>query len=116
MNWAATGAIALGLAVMLGAFGAHALASIGAQRLGWWTTATHYHFIAALALMLTGAYDRARIEWLSPASLLLLGSLIFSGSLYALALGAPRWFGAVTPLGGLSLVAAFVWLGFSALR
>ncbi|MGC4093635.1 MAG: DUF423 domain-containing protein [Polyangiaceae bacterium] len=115
MSTFSLGAFSAALAVVFGAFGAHALASIGATRLGWWGTASQYHFIAAFGLMLGGALERSRFAWQSPAGLFIAGSVLFSGSLYAMALGAPRWFGAITPLGGLSLIAAFVWLGVRAL-
>jgi uncharacterized membrane protein YgdD (TMEM256/DUF423 family) len=109
------GAFSAALAVLLGAFGAHGLAQIGEVRLAWWHTASQYHFIAAFGLMLAGALFRERFAAASPATLFLLGTLLFSGSLYAMALGAPRWFGAITPLGGLSLIGAFIWLGIRAL-
>ncbi len=111
----AAGAFSAALGVLLGAFGAHLLSGIGAARLAWWGTATHYHFIAAFGLMLAGLFERGRIGFPSPAALFLLGTLLFSGSLYAMALGAPRWFGAITPLGGLALTGGFVWLGLRAL-
>lgn len=115
MTSASLGAFSAALAVALGAFGAHALASIGATRLAWWHTATQYHFIAAFGLLFAGALARERFALASPAALFVLGTLLFSGSLYAMALGAPRWFGAITPLGGLCLIAGFVWLGVRAL-
>ena len=112
----AAGAFAAALAVVCGAFGAHALAGIGPQRLAWWTTAAQYHFIAAMGMMVEGL--RQRGPWLlaSPTTAFAVAIVLFSGSLYAMALGAPRWFGAITPLGGLSLIAAFVWLGVRAMR
>ena len=90
------------LAVACGAFGAHALAGrLDPEQLEWWQTASHYHLAHALALALVGCVPgSARIRGL--AGLAFLGGvLLFSGSLYAMALGAPRWFGAITPLGGL---------------
>lgn len=115
MTSSSLGAFSAALAVALGAFGAHALSSIGSARLAWWHTATQYHFIAAFGLMLAGALTRERVALASPSALFAVGTLLFSGSLYAMALGAPRWFGAITPLGGVSLIAAFVWLGVRAL-
>lgn len=111
---AASAALA-GLAVMLGAFGVHVLkARLGPQALGWWETATQYamwHALAALALSLSGrAWTRL------PVQLLLAGSLVFSFSLYAMALGGPLWLGAVTPLGGLSLISGWTLLAWRALR
>lgn len=111
---AASAALA-GFAVMLGAFGAHALkARLGAQALGWWETATQYemwHALAALVLSLSGG------KWTRlPAQLLLAGSLAFSLTLYAMALGGPRWLGAVTPLGGLAMISGWTLLAWRALR
>lgn len=116
MTSLAAGAFAAALAVVCGAFGAHALAGIGEQRLGFWTTAAHYHFIAAFGMIAEGL--RARGAWSlgSPTSAFALAILLFSGSLYAMALGAPRWFGAITPCGGVSLIVGFVWLGLRALQ
>jgi uncharacterized membrane protein YgdD (TMEM256/DUF423 family) len=112
----AAGAFAAALAVVCGAFGAHALSAIGEPRLGFWTTAAHYHFIAAFGMMAEGL--RQRGPWLlaSPTTAFGAAILLFSGSLYAMALGAPRWFGAITPLGGIALIVGFAWLGRRALR
>ena len=98
------------MAVVLGAFGAHALKSrLGTDALAVWQTAVQYHFWHALALLavprLTGRWARAS-GWLFVA-----GVLLFSGSLYALALGAPRVLGVVTPLGGGALILG--WLAFA---
>ena len=110
-----TGAVLAGLAVALGAFGAHALQSrIGADALGWWHTAVEYqmwHALAVLALGLSG------LRWTRlPAWLFAAGSVVFSGTLYAMALGAPRWLGAVTPLGGLAMIAGWAVLAVRAAR
>jgi len=110
-----TGAVLAGLAVALGAFGAHALQSrIGADALGWWHTAVEYqmwHALAVLALGLSG------LRWTRlPAWLFAAGSVVFSGTLYAMALGAPRWLGAVTPLGGLAMIAGWAVLAVRAVR
>jgi uncharacterized membrane protein YgdD (TMEM256/DUF423 family) len=115
MNSFALGALVAALAVILGAFGAHALAGIGAVRLAWWATATQYLFVAAFGLMFFGLYHRARLTLASPATALLLGAFFFSGSLYALGLGGPRWLGAITPVGGVSLIVGFVWIGIVAI-
>ena len=110
-----TGAVLAGLAVALGAFGAHALQSrIGTEALGWWHTAVEYqmwHALAVLALGLSG------LRWTRlPAWLFAAGSVVFSGTLYAMALGAPRWLGAVTPLGGLAMIAGWAVLAVRAVR
>ncbi len=110
------GAFLAAIAVLLGAFGAHGLRDVGPTRLAWWTTATHYLFVAAFGLMLAGLFDRGqRIPTSGPATALLAGAVLFSGSLYAMGLGAPRWLGAITPIGGVALVAGFVWLGLRSL-
>ncbi len=110
------------LAVGLGAFGAHGLegALAGAEdlarRLDWWDTATHYHLTHALALGVT-AWARTRAQGRAPtvaAALFLVGVLLFSGTLYAMTLGAPRWLGAITPLGGLALIGGWLSLAMSA--
>ncbi len=94
------------LAVVLGAFGAHALdgrLSVAAH--GWWETATLYgltHAVAALAAAYSGRAALARAGWA-----FVIGAVLFAGSLYAMALGAPKLLGAVTPLGGLSFLAGW---------
>jgi len=104
------GAIMAALGILLGAFGAHALSDLSAKALGWWQTATQYLFIAALGVMLAGLLERDRAPARSPAMALLAGAILFSGSLYGMALGGPRSLALATPIGGLSLVAGFVWL------
>ena len=98
------------LYVALSAFAAHGLkSSVSPEQLGWFETAARYQGFHALALlgcgMLMQIYER-RSFYLS-GLLILLGIIIFSGSLYAMALGAPRWFGAITPIGGVSLIAGW---------
>jgi uncharacterized membrane protein YgdD (TMEM256/DUF423 family) len=115
----AAGAWAAALAVAAGAFGAHGLADrLDARSLELWETATRYLVYGALGTAAAGlALGGARGGILALAGwCLLAGSGIFSGTVAALALGGPRWLGAVTPLGGLLLVAGFVLLGWGALR
>ncbi|MEA3195396.1 MAG: hypothetical protein QOD26_3729 [Betaproteobacteria bacterium] len=100
---------------MLGAFGAHALkARLGGEALSIWQTAVQYHFVHALALLATpqlaGAWAKAA-GWL-----FIIGVLVFSGSLYALALGAPRPIGMVTPIGGVALILGWIALAVAAIR
>ena len=111
----ALGAFTAALGVLLGAFGAHALSALPAANLTWWNTGTHYLFIAAFGMMLQGLFERTHLTVFCPSTVLALGILLFSGSLYALALGAPRWMGMITPLGGVSLVVGFLWMGVRAL-
>lgn len=94
-------AVSAALAVAAGAFGAHAAA--GEQQAEWLRTGGMYqlvHAVAAIAIM-----GVAR----GPALLLLAGSAIFAVTLYAMALGAPRWLGAVTPIGGTLLIGGWLW-------
>jgi len=98
-------------AVVLGAFGAHALRGVlDGRGTELWHTAVNYHFWHALALVLavTVATGRAaRVATIAYA----VGIVVFCGSLYALALGAPRWFGAITPLGGVAFIVGWIALG-----
>ena len=110
----AAGAVLACLAVLCGAFGAHALKPyLDAEAVGWWTTAVQYQMWHALAVVAIGLSGRpwARL----PGLLFILGSIIFSATLYAMALGGPRWLGAITPLGGLTLIAAWALLAWRAL-
>jgi uncharacterized membrane protein YgdD (TMEM256/DUF423 family) len=115
LNPFALGAFTAALGILLGAFGAHALSALPAANLAWWNTGTHYLLVAAMGMMLQGVFERSRLTLFCPTTALVLGVVLFSGSLYALTLGAPRWMGLVTPLGGLSLVAGFAWMGVRAL-
>jgi uncharacterized membrane protein YgdD (TMEM256/DUF423 family) len=111
----AAGATLAGLAVVLGAFGAHALERrMGAQALGWWRTAVEYQMWHALAVVSLGLFGRNWVRF--PAWLLVAGAFVFSGTLYAMALGAPRWLGAVTPFGGLAMIGGWAVLALRATR
>lgn len=116
-NFVSTGAVCAALGVVLGAFGAHGLRDrIGAHELALWETATRYFISGAFGLLLYGLFDRKSERSAWPGWLLLVGSALFSGSLYALALGAPRVLGVVTPFGGLFLIAGFLAFAFTARR
>ena len=97
------------LAVALGAFGAHGLRSMleGRGMLEVWNKAVFYHFIHAIALLMLALYGAINR---GACFLLLMGILLFSGSLYLLAMTNLRWLGAVTPLGGLCFLAGWAWL------
>jgi uncharacterized membrane protein YgdD (TMEM256/DUF423 family) len=112
----ALGAFVTALGVLLGAFAAHALSALPATELGWWHTGTRYLFVGAVGMMLWGLFDRTPLSWLGPCTFLGLGVLLFSGSLYAMALGGPRLLGAITPMGGILLVVGFVYMGVQSLR
>ena len=111
-NFVIIGAASAALAVALGAFGAHGLRGrIGSAELALWETATRYLVIGAFGTLLFGLFQQKAERSSAPGWLILLGSALFAGSLYGLALGAPRLLGAVTPFGGLGLIAGF--LGFA---
>lgn len=101
------------LGIALGAFGAHALkATLPPELLITWETAVRYQMYAAFGIQL-GTMQRGSK---TPLWLLALGSLLFSGSLYLLCLTGMRWLGAITPLGGLALIAGWLLLGREALK
>ena len=100
-------------AVLLGAFGAHALRGVlDAHALEIWHTAVTYHAWHALALVLAVALGQGRSGRIAQAAFGL-GIVLFSGSLYALALGAPHWTGIITPVGGLAFVIGWLALGWT---
>ncbi|HUH57037.1 MAG TPA: DUF423 domain-containing protein [Pseudomonadales bacterium] len=96
----------LGLSgVAYGAFGAHALKGIlTAQQLGWWATAVQYQLIHALVLLVMGVWQLVQPQkWLGRSAwFMVFGVLLFSGSLYSMALTDIRVLGAITPIGGSS--------------
>ena len=100
------------LAVALGAFGAHGLRSTleGRGMVDVWDKAVFYHLIHAIALLLLALYGTINR---GACLLLLTGILLFSGSLYLLALTNLRWLGSVTPVGGLCFLAGWAWLIFA---
>ncbi|MCW8195662.1 DUF423 domain-containing protein [Proteobacteria bacterium 005FR1] len=108
------------IAVILGAFGAHGLKTrLDAGMLSAWETAVQYHFyhtlaLLGLALLMQRLGEKALL--VTSGYLFIAGMLLFSGSLYALALGAPRWLGPVTPVGGLAFMAAWLLLFIAAIR
>lgn len=106
-------AVAGASGVICGAFGAHALRGVvDDHALDIWRTGVDYHLWHALALGVAVAGGEGR--WRTAAAwLFLAGLVLFSGSLYALALGAPRLIGVVTPFGGLAFIAGWVALGIS---
>jgi len=121
-HWIAAAALFGFLGVALGAFGAHALNDLLKENdsVTTWETGNHYLQIHALALLFLslrmkvsgsgagGDAGKIALLWVG-------GILLFSGSLFGLALGGPRWLGPVTPLGGMALLAGWLWLALSAL-
>jgi len=116
----AAGGLAALAAVALGAFGAHALKGrLSPEMLAVWHTAVEYHVFHALGLLAVGLVaaqlpGSALLKW--SGWLMLAGILLFSGSLYALALTGVRWLGAVTPAGGTAFLAAWALLVIAILR
>jgi uncharacterized membrane protein YgdD (TMEM256/DUF423 family) len=114
------GVFAMALGVVLGAFGAHGLKDkIAPNLLSAFNTGVEYQLYHGLGLMLVGlmAYQFPQAKGLAMGGwLLLAGVVMFSGSLYGLALTGARWLGPVTPLGGLAFIAGWVWIGWSLLR
>ena len=115
MNWGVVGAVMGGLGVAVGAFGAHALKDrMTGEQTGWYETGVLYHFVHALALLAVAALAKAGYEHATRAGTwFALGIVLFSGSLYAMALGGPTKLGAVTPLGGLAFLVGWGMLALS---
>jgi uncharacterized membrane protein YgdD (TMEM256/DUF423 family) len=108
-----TASVLLALAVALGAFGAHGLKSqLSTDMMQTYKTGVEYHFYHALGLLLIGilaiSFPSEMIKW--SAILITLGIILFSGSLYVLAVSGIKWLGAITPVGGLSFIAGWVLL------
>jgi len=118
-GWFATGAVLCALGVMLGAFGAHGLRErLTADLLAVFETGVRYHLIHALGLLAVAwAASRWPNAWVGAAGwLFVAGIAVFSGSLYVLAVTGIRWLGAITPIGGVCLIAGWVVLAVGALR
>ena len=94
------------VAVAAGAFGAHGASG---QAVEWLKTGGQYQLIHAVAALVA-----VRMQAKGPAWLFVGGAAVFAGTLYLMALGLPRWLGAVTPIGGAALIAGWLWLAWSA--
>ena len=117
MNWSAIAAVFLALAVGTGAFGAHGLrARLDTYSMSVWEKAVFYHFVHALGMLIVSLLPRTQTFSLDAASnvcwLLAAGVLIFSGSLYVLAVTGVRSLGAITPFGGVAFIAAWLLLAW----
>ncbi len=113
------GAVAGFVGVAAGAMAAHALQGrLSEQQLGWWRTAADYTQLHAAVLVAIGLATTApRVAAVRvAATALAAGIAIFGGTLAAMALGGPRWLGAVTPLGGLCLLAGWLALAVAGVR
>ena len=109
----AVAALSAGVAIAVGAAAVHAVHDTVAR--GWLQTGAQFqlpHAIAVFALL--GWRNTPRVR--GGAWALVAGSLVFAGSLDAMALGAPRWFGAITPLGGLAMILGWLWLAVDMLQ
>lgn len=104
--------------VALGAFGAHALKDTLTARgaVSTWQTAVLYQLVHAIALLALAGWPAGMLHVRAIGACWLLGVLFFSGSLYWLALGGPRFLGPVTPLGGLAFLAGWLLVGWTAWR
>lgn len=96
------------LAVGAGAFGAHGAQGEAAE---WLKTGAQYQMVHALAALFA-----AQINALGAAWMFVAGGAIFGVTLYLMALGLPRWLGAITPIGGVLLIGAWLWLAWSGLK
>lgn len=115
------GAFFSGLAVMFGAFGAHAFEAflIEQGRLDTYQTAVQYQFYHALAMLFTGVFwkQSSQGKWLKYAAVcLFLGVLFFSGSLYVLCFTGLGILGAITPVGGVLFIAAWIFICVSVIK
>lgn len=116
-RFALLGAVSAFVGVALGAFGAHGLEGrVTPADLGTWETGVRYHMYHALALFAVAwLASRRRTGGVALAGwLFVAGTVVFSGSLYALVLTGQRWLGAVTPLGGLAFLAGWATLAVTA--
>ncbi|MDO1447166.1 DUF423 domain-containing protein [Rhodocytophaga aerolata] len=115
-----SGAILGGLGVAIGAFGAHALKAMleSTSRTDTFETAVRYQFYHALALLLIGLLlfrlDSKLLHY--SGNLMLAGTIIFSGSLYILCMTGIKWLGAITPIGGVLMIAGWVLLAMGITR
>lgn len=110
MNWViGLAGLSGAMAVTAGAFGAHGASGKAVE---WLQTGGTYQLVHAAAAVAVVAVLREGGR--GPALTMLVGALIFAGTLYAMALGAPRWFGAITPIGGAAMIAGWLrvaWVG-----
>lgn len=119
MKLLAASALLAAAAVAAGAFGAHGLADrLGARELALWETAARYAMVAALAGLAMATASRTLLGGRGGGAIaiLLLGGVLFALTVGGLALGGPRWLGAVTPLGGIAMIAGLTLFALVALR
>ena len=109
------GSLMSALGVALGAFGAHVLAAITRpERLGTWETGARYLMYHGLALLAIGLLSAVlQTTFRGPVRLIFSGAVIFSGSLFLLVLTHTPWLGAITPLGGVLMIAGWIQLAYT---
>lgn len=103
----AVAALMAAISIGAGAFGAHGAEGQAAE---WLKTGSSYQLVHAVAVIFLAKTSPG------PSLVLLLGSIIFAGTLYLMAFGAPRWLGAVTPIGGALMIAGWLWLAWQFVR
>jgi uncharacterized membrane protein YgdD (TMEM256/DUF423 family) len=121
MNWTVVGAVFMALGVGMGAFGAHALKErLDEYSQGVYEKAVFYHFVHGIGILFVSLLARTGILSASGAErvgwLMALGIVLFSGSLYALAISGVRILGAVTPFGGVAFIVGWALLAYEATR
>ena len=112
-TWMTLAALSGFTAVAVGAFAAHGVADPQAKE--WLKTGAQYQFMHTMATAACATFMNIGARGASRApAFFLSGIVVFSGSLYAMALGAPRWFGAITPIGGVLFLAGWLIVAWSA--
>lgn len=121
-GWIVVAALSGAASVIAGAFGAHGIdasTEAGAKAREWLQTGSHYEVVHALAILVVSVLANGALLQpglaIAAQLLFLVGSILFPGALYALALGGPRWFGAVAPFGGLAFILGWLALAAAAL-
>ena len=108
MNPSLLGAICCALGVACGAFGTHALEDrLASTQIEWWSTATDYLWYNGLGLLALGAHTHAQTPLIKVSRILFIGLVMFCGSLYVYAITGYRFFGMITPIGGMMLLVAW---------
>jgi uncharacterized membrane protein YgdD (TMEM256/DUF423 family) len=116
--WYVAGAINALVSVAMGAFGAHALrARLTERMLQNWETGARYQMYHAFGMFVIAQLSMTRGNAVDPAGWsMLVGTVLFSGSLYAMALTGMTRLGAITPLGGVAMLIGWTWLARTAMR
>ena len=114
-----TAAIIIAGAIILGAFAAHGLkASLDSHHLSIFKTGVQYHFYHGIGIFLVGllSLHTAKRYLITSGIMMLVGIILFSGSLYWLSFEGPRWLGPITPIGGLLFILAWLTIAIGVLR